>query len=141
MIDFTAYCTPQPQGSSRAFVIKGKARITSANAKLKPYRENVRTHAGQAVWDTGFWSSFHGDPYFAKHLPVRLTVEFTFRKPYSVKNRLQPVVKPDLDKLVRATGDALTGVIYHDDAQVVEITARKLYGAVESVRVIAEEVI
>lgn len=40
----------------------------------------------------------------------------------------QPASAPDLDKLVRAVLDALTGLAYHDDAQVVEIHARKVYG-------------
>jgi Holliday junction resolvase RusA-like endonuclease len=34
---------------------------------------------------------------------------------------------PDLDKLVRATMDALTDVVYEDDRQVTEIRALKLY--------------
>lgn len=35
---------------------------------------------------------------------------------------------PDTDKLVRAIGDALTGLIYGDDSQVAQIVAHKLYG-------------
>jgi Holliday junction resolvase RusA-like endonuclease len=34
---------------------------------------------------------------------------------------------PDLDKLVRAILDSLTGVVWRDDAQVVDIVARKVY--------------
>ncbi len=37
--------------------------------------------------------------------------------------------KPDLDKLARALKDALKGVLYHDDAQVVVLLARKVYAA------------
>jgi Holliday junction resolvase RusA-like endonuclease len=78
---------------------------------------------------------------FTKHVPVRLWLTFQFVRPKSAKNRPLMVVKPDLDKLVRGVCDALTGVIYHDDAQVVEIIASKRYGAVESVTVRAEEVV
>jgi crossover junction endodeoxyribonuclease RusA len=35
----------------------------------------------------------------------------------------------DLDKLVRAVGDALTGVVYVDDALIVNLHAWKRYGA------------
>ncbi len=38
-----------------------------------------------------------------------------------------PAVQPDLDKLVRASMDALTGVCYADDGQVVSIMAEKIY--------------
>lgn len=41
-----------------------------------------------------------------------------------------PTTAPDLDKLVRAIGDALTDAgVWADDAQVVEIRARKQYAA------------
>jgi Holliday junction resolvase RusA-like endonuclease len=39
-----------------------------------------------------------------------------------------PTVPPDLDKLIRAVLDGLTGVAYKDDGQVVKITAVKIYG-------------
>lgn len=35
---------------------------------------------------------------------------------------------PDLDKLVRALGDALTGIVYRDDAQIVDLGVTKIYG-------------
>jgi Holliday junction resolvase RusA-like endonuclease len=38
-----------------------------------------------------------------------------------------PTVPPDLDKLIRAVLDGLTGVAYKDDGQVVRITAVKIY--------------
>lgn len=40
-----------------------------------------------------------------------------------------PVVKPDADKLARAICDALTGIAYHDDAQVTDLVCRKRYAA------------
>jgi len=39
-----------------------------------------------------------------------------------------PTRKPDIDKLERAIFDALTGTVYHDDAQIVECSHRKRYG-------------
>jgi crossover junction endodeoxyribonuclease RusA len=38
-----------------------------------------------------------------------------------------PSVKPDADKLLRAVGDALTGVLIEDDARVVNIAGSKRY--------------
>jgi Holliday junction resolvase RusA-like endonuclease len=40
---------------------------------------------------------------------------------------LAPAVKPDLDKLVRAVLDALTGVVFRDDCQVAGLSCSKLY--------------
>jgi crossover junction endodeoxyribonuclease RusA len=38
-----------------------------------------------------------------------------------------PQTKPDIDKLVRACLDALTGMAFRDDSQVAALHARKLY--------------
>jgi hypothetical protein len=40
---------------------------------------------------------------------------------------LHPTVKPDIDKLVRAINDALTGILFTDDCQVVSISMTKDY--------------
>jgi Holliday junction resolvase RusA-like endonuclease len=133
VITFTVHGRPEPQGSSKAFIIGGKARITSANAKMKPFRSEVTRCA---LWEM----AAHGMEMFGRHVPVRLAVTFIFRKPDSVsKKRTHCVVKPDLDKLTRTIGDALTGAAWHDDSQVVEIIARKVYGPVEGVSITVSE--
>lgn len=141
-ITFTAYVKPESQGSVRAFVIpakgssKARAILTSTNTKLKPFRAEVHRTALRAVAVIE-----SAAPWAGKHVPVSLVIDFTFVKPPSVsKKRTHVVVTPDLDKLVRATMDALTGVIYADDAQVVEISTRKQYGPVEQVHVSARVV-
>lgn len=137
MIEFTVYGRPEPQGSARVFLVGGKARITSANAKMKPFRQSVTLVALETVAEMGMPT-----PLYGKHIPVALEVTFCFRRPESApKKRIACVVKPDLDKLVRMACDALTGVVWHDDAQVVEMHPRKVYGHVEgmTVRVRAAE--
>lgn len=58
---------------------------------------------------------------------VKINLIFYLSRPKSVRKRLYPYVRPDLDKLIRAVLDAITGVIIKDDAQVVDIFAKKLY--------------
>ena len=60
---------------------------------------------------------------------VGVKVTFQFVKPKSHQKRVHPTVKPDIDKLERALLDALTGIAYDDDAQVVCLRATKVYGA------------
>ena len=130
-ITFTAYGKPQPQGSSRAFIVAGKARITSANGNLKPWRSEVTGAACHAMSAAGLTM-----PMAGKHVPVQVTAHFTFRKPASVaKNRSEMVVKPDIDKLMRSLLDSCTRILWHDDAQVVKAIATKSYGQVEGVYV------
>lgn len=125
-LSFIVYGIPAPQGSMKAFVMGGKARITSDNKKLKPYRQEVaetalieRAHAG-----------FH-EVFASKHVPVEVFYHFFFERPPSIpKKRVMHVVKPDLDKLLRSTTDALTGILYADDAQIVSYgKSRKDYGS------------
>lgn len=131
MLSFTAYVHPEPQGSSKAFVIAGRAHITSSNTKLKPFRSEVTRCAMVAARDENI-----NLPMAVKHVPVRVEVDFYIAKPDSIpKKRLYPSVKPDLDKLLRAVLDSLTGVAFHDDGQVIEAYPRKFYGSPERVEV------
>jgi crossover junction endodeoxyribonuclease RusA len=128
---FTVYVKPQPQGSAKAFVRGRHTVITSDNKKLKPYRNEVTAVVLQACRDEQA-----ATPLASKHIPVGLSLEFFFERPPSIpRKRLSVVVKPDLDKLVRATLDALTGVLFADDAQVVRVEARKWYGSPERVEI------
>jgi Holliday junction resolvase RusA-like endonuclease len=99
---------------------------------LKTWREDVKAAAVDAMNGR---IPFEG--------PVELLVTFVLVKPKSVK-RVWPFVRPDLDKLLRSTGDALTSAgVYGDDSQLVKITAQKLYGihpgAEVLVRVVSDE--
>lgn len=132
-ISFTVLGKPQPQGSMKGFVIPGKggakprAILTSDNTKMKPYRQQVGWAALKASSDAGIEGLFA-----EKHVAVGVEMRFYFAKPPSIsKKRIHAVVKPDLSKLVRSTEDALTGVIYCDDAQIVQLTASKHYGLPE----------
>lgn len=121
-ITFTVYAHPEQQGSSRAFVNKrtGRAIITSDNKDLKSYRQQVTLCAMTERNRTGF-QMIEGPS------AVGLDIDFFFRRPKSAKKRAVHTVKPDLDKLVRAVNDSLSGFLYGDDSQVTTLMARKLY--------------
>jgi crossover junction endodeoxyribonuclease RusA len=70
---------------------------------------------------------------------IAIWVTFQFVRPKSQAKRVYPTVKPDTDKLGRALLDALTGVAYADDAQVVWLRIRKVYGVDARTTVRVEE--
>ncbi len=66
-----------------------------------------------------------------RKMPVDMRVSFYLARPASKSKKAYPTVKPDLDKLVRAVGDALTGICFEDDSAIVHCDARKYYGSPE----------
>lgn len=134
---FTVLGRAQPAGSKRAFAIRkggvltGKVAVTDAAKGSKSWKQEVRSAAVEAADQAG-WSLARG--------PLSLLVIFTITRPASHfgtgKNADQvkasapryPASKPDATKLVRAVEDALTGVIWYDDAQIVNQAVYKRYG-------------
>jgi Holliday junction resolvase RusA-like endonuclease len=108
-----------------------RTATTNANPKTKGWEQLVREQA-QTVAAAGVFVG-----------PVVLTVTFRLPRPQSLPKRsVHHTKKPDVDKLVRATNDALTGVLYIDDSQVVDLHARKCYaaiGATPSAHITVEE--
>jgi crossover junction endodeoxyribonuclease RusA len=102
---------PVPQGSMSVF----NGRVVHSRGKdLKAYRDLIASVAAQS-----FPEPLRGG--------VRVELRFILPTPKS-RPRVLPHVRPDLDKLVRAVLDGLTGVAYVDDAQVTSLTAVKRYG-------------
>lgn len=114
---------PQPQGSTRAFKRGAKIVTTSDNVKLKPWRYAVTSEAQDRI------STISG--------AVGLIAHFYFPRPkghFGRNGNLLPsapphhMTKPDCSKLVRAIEDSLTDAgVWHDDNQVVNISAAKHY--------------
>lgn len=121
IVSFTVVGIAQPKGSTRAFIPKGWTRpiITTDNPKSKGWQQLV-TEQAQTVAQDGLFIG-----------PVLLSAIFCLPRPESLPKRvLHHTKKPDLDKLVRSTKDALKGVLYRDDSQVVKLHAAKVYAAV-----------
>jgi Holliday junction resolvase RusA-like endonuclease len=59
--------------------------------------------------------------------PIRVRLSFVMPRPAATpKRRTPPAIKrPDIDKLTRAVNDALSGICWRDDSQVVDQHATK----------------
>jgi crossover junction endodeoxyribonuclease RusA len=116
-IAFDVIGRPSPQGSKKSI---GNNRFVESSKFLPAWRTAVKIAAEDAV-TTENWVRVSG--------PVELEVMFYLDRPASITpvKRPQPTVPPDLDKLVRGVGDALTGVVYDDDSQVIRCLAWKVY--------------
>jgi Holliday junction resolvase RusA-like endonuclease len=75
--------------------------------------------------------------------PVDLDIIAILHRPRTCR-RAEPTVKPDWDNLGKLVSDALNGVLYEDDAQVVRAAVQKIYahepGQAPGFRIVAEGV-
>ena len=130
-LTFTVLGTPAPQGSFRAaYSAKSKrAFVIQSCKRTMPWRQEVAAKAEEAMShsDQRLVGIFTG--------PLKLTAFFYMPRPkgHYGKKGLRPSAppfpdkKPDLSKLVRAIEDAMTGIVYVDDAQIVSYDVEKLY--------------
>jgi Holliday junction resolvase RusA-like endonuclease len=134
-ITFDVHGLPIAQGSKNQFGGESNAKA------LRPWRNDIAVAAFDKMSGYPPWSG-----------PVALRAVFVFPRPKThyrtgkhageVKDNA-PGWKPsapDLDKLVRALGDAITGVVIRDDAQIVDIRAIKKWGETPGVTVHLHEV-
>lgn len=133
LLDITLFGKPATQGSKRGFPIPRKdgttgVRLTDDCAELKAWRQQVAQTA---------LAQFHDLP--VTHA-VELRIVFyrprpkghfgTGRNAHKVKASAPryPATIPDLTKLTRAVEDALKGVVYRNDSQVVRQDLWKKFG-------------
>jgi Holliday junction resolvase RusA-like endonuclease len=123
-IAFDVAGPPAVKGSTFSFLDRRGRLVTKQDSKNgKAWAANVAWCARQA-----------GIAIIPKGIGVIVAVEYAFAPPRR-RVRNCPCVRPDVDKLARALLDALTGVAYEDDGQVVALTVRKLYAAATVTRV------
>jgi Holliday junction resolvase RusA-like endonuclease len=138
LFTLTVYGTPRPAGSKKAFPIKSKGQftgrtvVTDANKNSKPWKDSIARDAAKAM---------DNRPLFNGPLIVEFTFFVARPKGHFGKRGLSPsappfpAVKPDVLKLARAVEDALSGIVYRDDAQIVAETLLKEYGEPERVEI------
>lgn len=101
---------------------KGRPRLTRSGRAYTPRRTRRDEAAVRAAWVEA-----HGtDPSWE---PVELDVTVSHPLPKgSAKRRIGCVdlVRPDLDNVLKLVMDALNGVAWEDDTQVVALSARRL---------------
>lgn len=117
-VRFVAYGVPMAKGSAKSFIPKGWTRpiITSTNKGLKAWE-----HVVSAAAQTQASGILFGGP-------LKVSLDFYLPRPKSMPARIRLHAKrPDLDKIIRGSLDALNNVLWKDDSQVVILRAVKRY--------------
>lgn len=118
----------QPRQRQRVAMVGGRAmamNYTPARDKVNVYKAALQAAACQAMNASGrilkIDQPLHVDLCFMLPRPKKLLTA-------KLANKLIPYDrKPDIDNFIKSTLDALNGIIWVDDSQVVEIGARKWY--------------
>lgn len=142
MRDILAISVPgKPQAWQRAGIQhrRGKPPIIYTPAETRNYKQAITLLAMRAM------EGRPPSPY-----PIVLGCTFCLAVP-SRWNKAQrqaalaesrlPTGKPDLDNLAKSVKDALTGVAYVDDGQVVALRLRKVYAPIPSTEITVTELL
>lgn len=119
----------EPTGKARPRVVRGHAFTPE---KTVMYENLVKT--------------CYPGPVFEGPVSVRITAVFGVPKSAGKARRaamldgaVPPVKRPDCDNIGKIVCDGLNGAAWHDDAQVVALTVRKIWGPAGEVRVCITE--
>lgn len=149
---FTVWGVAQPAGSKQAFVpLHPKTKepyrnknggivvsVVDDNKKSKGWKRLVAKTAREEC----------GAPLLTG--PLKVTLVFYRERPKSHcgavglnkagRETPYPITKPDSGKLARGTIDAMTGIMYQDDAQIVDDITLKRYGSPARVEITVEQI-
>jgi Holliday junction resolvase RusA-like endonuclease len=137
MIEFFVPGAPVPGGSKRAFPIRGRdgalhVGVTDMSGRRGvEWRAAIRLAAAEAAPKV----DAVGRRAAAYRGALRLALWFFVRRPKGHHGKrgllpsapMVPTTKPDVLKLARAVEDACTGILWFDDAQIVDEELHKLY--------------
>ena len=132
MLNFVAFGLPSPGGSKSAFrnPRTGKIVVVDAGGKKTRTWRTAVAHAARAA--------MAGSDLMQP--PLCLVIEFRMPRPkhhYRSNGEIKldapivPIVRPDLTKLLRSTEDAMTGIVWKDDAEISQQNIFRTYSSIE----------
>ena len=132
---FIIHAVPKP---------KGRPRVTRSGHAFTP--KATREYEQLIVSE---WEKQWGGIEPIKN-PIAVRVMFYMPIPKATSNKARermaaglevPAKKPDIDNLLKAVLDALNGKAYHDDNQIVDISAEKRYSSNPRTEVLIGEIV
>ena len=148
VLRFPVVGNPRPQGSKSAFAVTKKNATTGKREPVFRDGKPVISVAEQGRKELAPWRSDVAEAAVHAYRPIYgldptpgpVFVRLTFYRPRPASHyrkdgslrdaaELYPDTWFDLDKLARAALDAMTGIIFVNDARVVTLPLRKRYGA------------
>lgn len=112
---------------------KGRPRFARRGNFVKTYTDEKTASYENLVAMAGA-EAMQGRPLIAGAVHATMEVRVAVPKSWSKKKTaaalagdVLPTTKPDLDNVIKAIMDALNGIVWQDDKQVVQLAVRKRY--------------
>lgn len=121
----------QPVAKARPkFARQGNFVTTYTPAKTQSYENLVKLAASQAM--AGIEPS--AEPLALEvHLHMQVPASWSNKKRLlAIQGHILPTKKPDADNVLKGLKDGCNGIVWRDDAQVVEVLLRKRYAETPS---------
>jgi Holliday junction resolvase RusA-like endonuclease len=128
-----------PHGKGRPkFARRGNFVQTYTDKKTTSYEDLVRFHANIAMVDLAPLESA-----VAVYIYIKLAVPKSYSKKRTeacLSGLERPIKKPDWDNVAKSICDAINGIVYIDDTQIVDAHVTKVYAANAGVDVGIKEI-
>jgi Holliday junction resolvase RusA-like endonuclease len=117
------YIPGPPIAQSRPrFARMGQHVRTYDATPARDYKSWVKCCAIDAMKDSGC-------EMFRRDTPLEMTVDISLQRPKTLPKRvIYPTNKPDTSNVLKGIEDALEGIAYEADQQIVSTTVKKAYG-------------
>ena len=136
IVMYTVYGEPVGKGRPR-FARRGNFVSTYSPQKTKTYEDEIRMMAKAAM---GSSEVLETPATVAIYIRVGIPTSFSKQKRKdALEGILKPTKKPDADNILKCFLDAMNGIVYLDDKQVVNIHLTKLYAEIPAVEVMVKE--
>ena len=138
MITFLVEGKPQGKARARTFYNKRMGKMQSITPEqTKDYESLIRWSYKAAG------GQYLGEKLISVDIQAFYPIPQSFskkKKEAAVSEQIRPTTKPDCDNVAKAVLDALNGVAYYDDNQVVCLSVNKYYGETGYLKITLSEI-
>jgi Holliday junction resolvase RusA-like endonuclease len=120
---FTVFGEPIAKGRPRFSVSGGFAR-TFTPKKTRIAEDNFRAQAIQYRPPAPIETALSVDIKVYRSIPMSWSIK---KRMAAISGELRPISRPDIDNYVKLVLDALNGIFWRDDTQIVQLIAEKYY--------------
>lgn len=124
---------------------KGRPRASTRGGFVRMYTD-AKTLTYEAQISAAATKAMGPLPPLENPVDLRVWAWYAIPKSWPNKTKQQaldgevfPSVKPDLDNVLKAVLDAMNGIVYLDDSQVINVVAHKRYGGAPRIEVYVNE--